>query len=571
MPDQFSEDQLREMERLFAPRPTYDAGGLTGLETGIPTGMGVGSGGIIPYQATQPIDDAQRYTPALASLDDAQGLGLSPDYEPLPSSAPDGSKGSWVDILNGIGGTLEGFSAGYHGRTPLIMTQLQQQRQMEQQMGLQRRAQALRLQQLEETKKQHKQKMFMDIMTKQGISDTQRAELLKPFAEEDEQFRIAIDGIGKKRFGKLNTYANLYPDEVNGMVKEWQDGQLTSEDIDQRFSMLEDRTKRRAAAKAEAMEYKRLSGLAEQSLQTGVPMDSSDQAEFVRMQTEMAKRQEELQAIRLKNEMTQKKITDPGSDKPDHSEINRVSLAETGKNFDDLPPGGPEQKKVIQAHAERYAAGRTSVMLGTPIPVEKRSNLIDRNEFLKHDKLVNPPQGATEGATRSGAYVEMTDKQREDWGNLVNSGATLQTLFDEVEPLITASNPAQAAKQFARLHLEAATKKNPQAATYLADSEAFSSRMARVFGSEVGVLTNPDVERWRRALPTFGDTKPVLAEKKRIFMSIYKQTKDMYKKKIAGEDYSEDLVGLRRGPLKEVDKLAPPSVNDDFNAFFGGK
>lgn len=234
--------------------------------------------------------------------------------------------------------------------------------------------------------------------------------------------------------------------------------------------------------------------------------------------------------------------------------------------------GTPQtQQKALDAYARLMPEGRTAVMMGTPIPAEKRSNLVDRDEFLKHDKIVNPQPGATEGATRSGAYVEMTDRQREDWGNLVNSGATLQTLFDEVEPLIVADTSMKAAKQFARLHLEAVTKKNPAAATYLADSEAFSSRMARVFGSEVGVLTNPDVTRWQRALPTFGDTKQVVAEKKRIFTGIYKQTKEMYKKKIAGEDISEDLVGMRRGLLKEADKLGIASMptDDQFNLLMG--
>lgn len=256
---------------------------------------------------------------------------------------------------------------------------------------------------------------------------------------------------------------------------------------------------------------------------------------------------------------------------PDRTEINRVSLAETGKPFDALPPGGPEQKRVIQAHAERYALGKTNVLMGTPAPTKDRVNFVDRTEFLKHDKIVNPPPGTSEGAIRTGSYVEMTDRQRDDWGNLVNSGATLQTLFDEIEPLIVADTPMKAAKQFARLHLEAVTKKNPAAATYLADSEAFSSRMARVFGSEVGVLTNPDVTRWQRALPTFGDTKQVMAEKKRIFTGIYKQTKEMYKKKIAGEDISEDLVGMRRGLLKEADKLgiASMATDDQFNLLMG--
>lgn len=567
-------DEQAMLAELLAPRPQYDLGGLQGIPNDLSMNMPsapslspLAADRILPEHGYQSIIDPMY----LSEADDTTpaslpSLGLD---QPSNDQPP-----AWVNVLKGIGTALEAGSAGFFGRTPLYMQQqaLDQQGQaLNQQNALRRMTLAQQLQQQEETKRQHKQKMFIDIMTKPGLSDSQRQGLLQPFADEDEQFRTAIDGIGKKRFGKLNSYAKLYPDEMNQMLQDWQSGSLTSDDIDQRFSVLEDRTKRRAAAKAEATEYKRLSAVAEQSMRDGTPMDPADQAEFVRMQTEMAKRQEELQAIRLKNELSQKKIDDPGSEKPDRTEINRVSLAETGKPFDELPPGGPEQKRVIQAHAERYALGRTNVMMGTPIPVEKRSNLIDRNEFLKHDKLVNPPQGATEGATRSGAFVEMTDKQREDWGNLVNSGATLQTLFDEIEPLITAESPAKAAKQFARLHLEAATKKNPKAATYLADSEAFSSRMARVFGSEVGVLTNPDVERWRRALPTFGDTKQVVAEKKKLFMSIYKQTKDMYKKKIAGEDYSEDLVALRRGPLAAVDKIAPPSVDEDFSSFFGGK
>jgi len=153
---------------------------------------------------------------------------------------------------------------------------------------------------------------------------------------------------------------------------------------------------------------------------------------------------------------------------------------------------------------------------------------------------------------------------------VVNSGATLGVLFDMVEPLITAKSSAQAVKQWARLNLEAAAKKNPAAVAYLADSEAFSSRMARVFGSEVGVLTQPDVVRWQRALPTFGDTQDVLKQKKKVFMDIYNQSRSMAIKKIAGEDISKDQEKLRKGLLAEVDKLNPPSINDDLNTLFGG-
>jgi hypothetical protein len=229
------------------------------------------------------------------------------------------------------------------------------------------------------------------------------------------------------------------------------------------------------------------------------------------------------------------------------------------------------RRKTMDEYARLYPEGRANVMLGTPAKAEERSNLIKRDDFMKHDRLVQPPPGTSAGQTRTGDYVEMTDKQREEWSGIVNSGATLSNLFDLVEPLVTATTPKDALKQYAKLSLGAVSKTNPAAATYMADSEAFSSRMARVFGSEVGVLTQGDVNRWKNALPTFGDTKQVLKEKKRIFMNIYEQTRQMYKKKIAGEDFSEDIVKMRNSALRDADKIgiASKSTDEQFDILMG--
>lgn len=493
-----------------------------------------------------------------ADAPDAGGLGLA-TRAPLPDPLPSPSGSSWGDGIKMLGTALEAGSAGFFGRTPLYMQQQQldlQKQQLEGQLAMQRATRAQQMQQLEETKRQHDFQMIEKLMT------TGNMDGLIEYGKQNPNSPAGLIGqsLSKQHLADVaaGVREGLVPDDV---LKRIENKTATPTEIKAWGDTVVEIRRANAKEQAKAFHLKK-------AMDTPAEQRSPYQQQLVdeRQAALDLKKTEDF----LKNAQALKALSEAKRGPVDNSNLEKIhEMVSGGKSWRE--GDAKTQQRALEEYARLMPEGRTNVMLGTPIPVEKRSNLIDRNEFLKHDKLVNPPQGATEGATRSGAYVEMTDKQREDWGNLVNSGATLQTLFDEIEPLITAESPAKAAKQFARLHLEAATKKNPKATTYLADSEAFSSRMARVFGSEVGVLTNPDVERWRRALPTFGDTKQVVAEKKKLFMGIYKQTKDMYKKKIAGEDYSEDLVALRRGPLAAVDKIAPPSVNDDFSSFFGGK
>ncbi len=548
--------ELARLEALLAPRPLPPPDGVEG----IPNDIGLRQLQSPPVGLeTQPIigNYQMQEDPYVRehSFPPSEGLGLTETVR--PDSPPTGL--SLGDVIGKIGTALEAGSAGFFGRTPLYMQQQQldlQRQQIEGQLAMQRATRAQQMQQLEETKRQHDFQMIEKLMA------TGNMDGLIEYGKQNPNSPAGLIGqsLSKQHLADVaaGVREGLVPDDV---LKRIENKTATPTEIKAWGDTVVEIRRANAKEQAKAFHLKK-------AMDTPAEQRSPYQQQLVdeRQAALDLKKTEDF----LKNAQALKALSEAERGPVDNSNLEKIhEMVSGGRSW--RQGDAKTQQKALDEYARLMPEGRTNVMLGTPIPVEKRSNLIDRNEFLKHDKLVNPPQGATEGATRSGAYVEMTDKQREDWGNLVNSGATLQTLFDEIEPLITAESPAKAAKQFARLHLEAATKKNPKAATYLADSEAFSSRMARVFGSEVGVLTNPDVERWRRALPTFGDTKQVVAEKKKLFMGIYKQTKDMYKKKIAGEDYSEDLVALRRGPLAAVDKIAPPSVDDDFSSFFGGK
>lgn len=551
-------EQERELAQLLAERPSTDLGGLEGipnetLRKGVP--------GVIDPAPSDPISPEQGYRSqldpmALSAPPDLSGWADSPDQGGL-GVAGQGSQGlpqlSLADrYVREVFPDFQG-ELGFWDRARVHDAMMNGG--LAQLVG-QRQSRAFQLQQLEETKRQHDFQMIEKLMA------TGNMDGLIEYGKQNPNSPAGLIGqsLSKQHLADVaaGVREGLVPDEF---LKRIETKTATPTEIKAWGDTVVEIRRANAKEQAKAFHLKK-------AMDTPAEQRSPYQQQLVdeRQAALDLKKTEDV----LKNALALKALSEAERGPVDNSNLEKIhEMVSGGKSW--RQGDAKTQQKALDEYARLMPEGRTSVMLGTPIPVEKRSNLIDRNEFLKHDKLVNPPQGATEGATRSGAYVEMTDKQREDWGNLVNSGATLQTLFDEIEPLITAETPTKAAKQFARLHLEAVTKKNPKAATYLADSEAFSSRMARVFGSEVGVLTNPDVERWRRALPTFGDTKQVVAEKKKLFMGIYKQTKDMYKKKIAGEDYSEDLVALRRGPLAAVDKIAPPSIDEDFSSFFGGK
>lgn len=551
-------EQMQELDSLLTPRQPVEMGGLEGipndsLRKAVPGPPSVAEYAPIPSHLQYQVQQPELDTSSLQGLTDSVesgGLGLAGRGE--LSQAPMRNRPEDILARDLYGPNVQlGFTDRLRLRSAMsenlaALTQVRQQK-------------AFQLQQLEEQKRQHNWGVAEKLISSGNI------EALDKFGDEFPPARVIAQAVSKQDLAELPTFVErgYIPQEFVQRFVNPKPGEKPPSVGELRSYVDMGKQMFKEDVKAEAKQRQ-----LEQALNT--PQDKRRPSQQQLVDEHQAALDLKAADTDLKKAQAAKARMEAERGPIDNSNLEKIhEMVSGGKSW---RMGTPQtQQKALDEYARLMPEGRTVVQMGTPMRAQDRVNLIDRNEFLQKDKIVNPPPGTSEGAGRGGNYIEMTDKQKEDWGNLLNSGATLKTLFDEVEPLITAESPAKAAKQFARLHLEAATKKNPKAATYLADSEAFSSRMARVFGSEVGVLTNPDVERWRRALPTFGDTKQILTEKKRLFYSIYQQTKDMYKKKIAGEDYSEDLVKLRRTALTDVDKVSPPSVNDDFNAFFGGK
>lgn len=382
----------------------------------------------------------------------------------------------------------------------------------------------------------------------------------------------------------INTY---YPEFADRFTKDPKSvGRSELKAVVMNASKIKDK---RALADADAQELNALERGYEAYTKNGTPMGPGDAERLLELRTAQQKKALELEKLKADIALTNKKASESGGQNKFTETMNDISVGLFDKHPSEIRPGEvitrDDQTRFKQFGLSAPALGtpritalsaakslevpalaaqnRALAPMGVPASVQTRSNLIDREAFFKHDMIKQPPEGITEGQMRKGNFVEMTDKQREEWSGIVNSGVTMSTLFDLVEPLITAKDATSALKQYGTLTIGAAAKKIPDATTYAADSEAFSSRMARVFGSEVGVLTQGDVDRWKRALPTFGDTVDVLKAKKRVFYSIFNQTKQMYKKKIAGEDFAPDLERMRKTTLNEADKLMTKDKSAD--------
>lgn len=518
----------------------------------------------LPRQTRNHSIDEQEPLPDLSAMPDPRGLQanslqadtsldhlLAPgrdmlvnEPQPLPGVLPPSDAKQQADDFTEFYRSLPfGLRAGIaeQGGLPALATHFMQQRQTA----------AAKLQQAEEQKRQH------DIGLLEKAMTNPRAQLMLEQLGESQGYSMApqarslAKAMKEGDYASFDAYKEVIPQDVQ---QRFVQGQLPHHELVAWLDHAREATKVNAKEKAKAL-------LVQRAMNKKAEERTPHENQLV---------EEHQTALELKNAEIDLKKAQASKAKAEAEKGPNPDRTTIGRLHETLAGGlsweqgtDATRRKTMDEYARLYPEGRTNVMLGTPAKAEERSNLVDRKAFMEKDQIKQPPPGTTAGGTRSGDYVEMTDKQREDWSGIVNSGATLKTLFDMVDPLITATTPAQALKQYGKLSLGAVAKTNPAAATYLADSEAFSSRMARVFGSEVGVLTQGDVNRWKNALPSFGDTKEVLAKKREVFFSIYKQTREMYKKKIGGEDWTEDYVKLSRGPLADAQKLGIHSKTTD--------
>jgi len=110
----------------------------------------------------------------------------------------------------------------------------------------------------------------------------------------------------------------------------------------------------------------------------------------------------------------------------------------------------------------------------------------------------------------------------------ISSFNSANKMLDEIEGLanqvITAEEPGDIPQQYIQGRIEAITKYNPQATTFLSTVDAFSSMLARAAG-EKGVLTTQDVQRIINALPKLTDTKASAQLKMQTLRNLYEAIK----------------------------------------------
>lgn len=235
--------------------------------------------------------------------------------------------------------------------------------------------------------------------------------------------------------------------------------------------------------------------------------------------------------------------------------VNQLGQAMFGKNWDKLSQA--EKQKVIDKKFSMDAAiagARTTAtgMATQNIPMEPG----ELANFVTPDNLTPLPIGTTPAQASQMGAIKVNPQQKSDYLDLTKSVASVSELNNLADKLITATNPLEAAKQYALLTGGAYTKANPEAAVYVDMVDAFLSNLARTFG-EKGVLTDLDVGRMRKALISFGDTIATKKEKQRIMNEMLSVAQEVGKAKILGINPNEkDLkrINTLSGQLDKVGK-----------------
>lgn len=139
------------------------------------------------------------------------------------------------------------------------------------------------------------------------------------------------------------------------------------------------------------------------------------------------------------------------------------------------------------------------------LPPKEASHLIDKEAYAQYGMLKFPdgPVTEREAGDRS-KYAYIGEKEKDAISRLTMAKATVDAYLDATKELIKAKSAGASFYQAIKAHLGAFTRANPVAAAVIGDRKPFASWLARLV--EVGVLTDDDLNRWEKVLPTERDT-----------------------------------------------------------------
>jgi len=201
------------------------------------------------------------------------------------------------------------------------------------------------------------------------------------------------------------------------------------------------------------------------------------------------------------------KETSPGRVTPT---ANEISFELFGKPFTGKDLTSKERSIVLSTKKQRdldLTEGKTAV-----VSEQKRRQPLTQSERkgwrLKGTFEQLPPNTTPEEAEKIG--VQVTPSDLNALGALKNVKQIVGELDDLSRELITAENATEAnILQAPKLFAGAKTGGIAKAKIYDDTKAAYTGVLSRSLGGEKGVLTDRDIERVVRALPSFNDTKEI--------------------------------------------------------------
>ena len=191
-------------------------------------------------------------------------------------------------------------------------------------------------------------------------------------------------------------------------------------------------------------------------------------------------------------------------------------------------------------YAKALEAGRTEVKQTTPVDISGK--YIYNREEVKHGLLRRIEGPVTPRELTSGKYVTVDQKEVEIMRQLAQSGRQANQLFTTAKTLFKSSGLWSTLKQSAiQADIKmfgwagAAARHDPAWKVYMDGLNAWASTDARVLGTERGVMTNTDIDRWVATFPSMGDTQATTKLKIEIFEKMLGYVLETNMASIAGE------------------------------------
>jgi len=205
--------------------------------------------------------------------------------------------------------------------------------------------------------------------------------------------------------------------------------------------------------------------------------------------------------------------------------------------------------------------GSTFVKQNTPVDISKQD--VYEVAALQQGKLVNVKHPVTPAELASGKYITMEKVDKSQLQQLAQSTLQAHDLFSTAKQLFKAKTSWDVTKQKAVEAdiqnlgwLGAAARHDPMWQVYVKQLNAWASTDARILGTERGVMTNTDIDRWTSVFPNASDTAGTVQKKIELFDKMVNYV-------------VKTNIQVMSGTLDLADESASKKNRDTINGYLG--